>query len=335
MDYSWMATPDAADEPSMTPMLGRSPVRSPVRSLADAVARQEEYQRLLADALPGRTEVYLANWWSATPNDWAVELDAGWTSRLRRRPVFWDNQQQNDFRAALVLPMSLHQRPAAFAEGLRGYTVNSGVPLSAFAPASMTAGAWAWNPHDYDPGAAMGAAVDRIYGAAGPAVTEALAEWSALLDELLQPRTGMEQHYRGLLLAVRGGRRGQIEAALDGVADRLAVAREALPATAPPMAQDGLDELEREVGRLRLDLALAACTDRDEGEQLVAEIARVLASRLPPVPALRAVVDGTSTDDAPVPGISWAIHFLFGPLGAGPRRLLGKIPPRDGSVASP
>jgi hypothetical protein len=330
MDYSWtggavdeMSPAGAPDDggPSMTPMLGASAPRS----VEEAVARQEEYHQRLAAALGDHTEVYLANWWSGTPPDWAEQLEAGWTARVGRAPVFWDNQQQNDFRAAVVLPMPLHQRPASFGSGLRGYCLNSGVPLSAYAPASVTAGAWAWNPDGYDAADAFGAAVGRFFGAAAPAVVAALTRWGELLGGLLEPRTGMEQHYRGLLLAVRAGRGPAIEAELDAVAADLVAGLEALPPTAHPLAADALAELAREVDRVRLDLALSACTDRAEGERLVADIAAVLASRLPPEPALAAVVDGSADPAIPVPGISWALHFLFGPLRAGPRRLLAKI----------
>jgi hypothetical protein len=324
MDYSWMgAALEDETGPSMAPMLGGGTVRT----VEEAAARQERYQQQLAAALPDRTEVYLANWWTGTPADWASQLEDGWTSRVGRAPVFWDNQQQNDFRAAVVLPMPLHQRPADFARGLRGYCLNSGVPLSAYAPASVTAGAWAWNPDGYDPAETFGAAVARFFGPAAPAVVAALTRWGGLLDELLAPRTGMEQHYRGLLLAVRAGRRHELGAALDAVDADLVDAEEALPAAAHPLAADALRELRAEVGRLRLDLALATCADRAEGERLVAAIAAVLASRLPPEPALAAVIEGTADPAVPVPGISWALHFLFGPLRAGPHRLLGKIPP--------
>lgn len=322
LDYSWMSAGARDDDgPSMTPMLGAAAPRS----VEEAAARQEDYQRMLAAALPARTEVYLANWWSGTPADWADQLEAGWTRPLGRAPVFWDNQQQNDFRAALVLPMPLHQRPPEFAEALRGYTLNSGVPLSAYAPASVTAGSWAWNPHDYEAGAAFGAAVDRLFGAAAEPMTAALTRWSALMGGLLVPRLGMEQHYRGLLLAVRAGRSAELGAALDDVEQRLAAARADLPTGAHPLASDALDELAVEVTRVRLDLALAACDDRAEGDRLVAEIAQLLARRLPPEPALAAVVDGSADPRAQIPGVSWALHFLFGPLRAGPRRLLDKI----------
>ncbi|MEY2478901.1 MAG: beta-N-acetylglucosaminidase [Actinomycetota bacterium] len=323
MDYSWMpgGGSDDDDGPSMAPMLGGSGPRS----VEEAVARQEEYQERLAAALPDHTEVYLANWWSGTPADWATQLDEGWTARVGRAPVFWDNQQQNDFRAALVLPMPLHQRPADFARGLRGYCLNSGVPLSAYAPGSVTAGAWAWNPEGYDPGEAFGAAVSRLFGAAAPAVVAMLRRWSESMGELMGARTGMEQHYRGLLLAVRAGRRAEIEAELAAVEAGIADAIDGLPVSAHPLAHDALAELAREVERVRLDVALAACTDRAEGERLVAAIAAVLASRLPPEPALGPVIDGSADGSVPVPGISWALHFLFGPLRAGPNRLLAKI----------
>ena len=323
MDYSWMAGGAEDDDagPSMAPMLGRTGPRT----IEEAVERQEEYQERLAAALPDRTEVYLANWWSGTPDDWASQLDEGWTARVGRAPVFWDNQQQNDFRAALVLPMPLHQRPADFARSLRGYCLNSGVPLSAFAPASVTAGAWAWNPDGYDPGAAFGAAVARFFGPAASAVVDVLRRWGELMGSLLEPRMGMEQHYRGLLLAVRAGHGHEIDAALETIEAGLATAQRELPVTAPPLAADALAEMGREIERLRLDMALAACTDRAEGERLVQEIAALLATRLPPEPALDAVVDGSADPDIPVPGISWALHFLFGPLRAGPRRLLDKI----------
>ena len=321
MDYSWM--PGGADDagPSMAPMLGGAGPRT----VEEAVARQQEYQERLAAALPDHTEVYLANWWTGTPPDWADELEAGWTARVGRAPVFWDNQQQNDFRAALVLPIPLHQRPADFGAALRGYCLNSGVPLSAYAAASVTAGAWAWNPAGYNAADAFGAAAARFFGGAAPLVVAALTRWGELMGGLLEPRTGMEQHYRGLLLAVRAGRRHEIEAELDAVEAELTAALDALPATAHPLATDALHELGREVGRVRLDIALATSTDRAEGERVVDELAALLASRLPPEPALAGVVDGSADPAVPVPGISWALHFLFGPLRAGPHRLLAKI----------
>jgi hypothetical protein len=321
MDYSWMPAVAAETGPSMAPMLGGNGPRS----VEEAVARQEDYQERLAAALPDHTEVYLANWWSGTPGDWTEQLEAGWTERVGRAPVFWDNQQQNDFRAALVLPMPLHQRPAAFGHGVRGYCLNSGVPLSAYAPASVTAGAWAWNPDGYDAADAFGAAVTRMFGGAAPAVAAALTRWAGLMGGLLEPRTGMEQHYRGLLLAVRAGRRDAIATELDVIATHLTAALEALPTTAHPLAADGLAELAREVGRVRLDLVLASSTDRTEGERTLAELAALLASRLPPEPALAGVVDGSADPTVPVPGISWALHFLFGPLRAGPQPLLDNI----------
>jgi hypothetical protein len=326
MDYSWMAAlsgSPADDEPSLAPMLGAVTARS----FDEAVARQEAYQRQLAAALPGRTEVYLANWWSGTPEDWAPQLADGWTSRIGRAPVFWDNQQQNDFRAALVLPIPLHQRPAEFAGGLRGYCLNSGVPMSAFAPASVTAGAWAWNPDDYDPALAFGAAVARFFGPAADHVVDALTEWAGLLDELLQPRVGMEHHYRGLHLAVKDGGGPAIATRIDLVETHLDAARATLSAHAHPLAADALVELAKEMARLRLDLALASATDRDKGEAIVGAIREILASRLPPVPELNRVIDGTSGPTEPVSGISWAIHFLYGPMRAGPLRMLAKLPP--------
>jgi hypothetical protein len=324
MDYSWMGGGGDDDGgPSMTPMLGGERPRT----VDEAVARQERYQERLAAALPAHTQVYLANWWSGTPSDWVAQLQAGWTGRVGRAPVFWDNQQQNDFRCALVLPIPLHQRPAEFAEAIAGYTLNSGVPLSAFAPASISAGAWAWNPYDYDAATAMGAAIARVFGPAAGAVTDAMAAWADLLDGLLAPRIGMEQHYRGVLLAVRAGRQAELDTALDEIDAAFRAARAEVADTAHPLAADALDELIEEVGRVRCDVALAACTDRAEGERLVADIAAVLARRLPPEPALTDVIATGADPGHPVPGISWALHFLFGPLRAGPRRLLGKIPP--------
>jgi hypothetical protein len=324
MDYSWMAAAmggESADgRPSMAPMLGTAEPRS----VEAAVARQEDYQDQLAAALPDRTEVYLANWWSGTPDTWASELSEGWTDRLGREPVFWDNQQQNDYRAAVVLPIPLHQRPTAFARRLRGYTLNSGVPLSAYAPASATAGAWAWNPDGYDPATAFGAAIERFYGPAAFDVTNALAQWGTLLGELMAPRVGMENHYRGLRNAVRAGTTDQVTIALDAVAGALARASGRLPADAHPLAHDGLAELTAEVERLRLDLELAACADPDRAGDLLAAIEQVLVSRLPPVPDL-ATQARHADPSSPLPGVSWYLHFVAGPLRAGPNRLAARF----------
>jgi hypothetical protein len=239
--------------------------------------------------------------------------------------VFWDNQQQNDFRAAVVLPIPLHQRPAGFAHALRGYTLNSPVPLSAHASTCVTAGAWAWNPDAYDAGAAWGAALRRLYGPAAEKVADALTAWGALLGELMAPRMGTEQHYRGLRTAVRDGGGDAIGGRLDTVESLLNDAAGALPGAATELALDGLRELAKEVGRLRLDLALAACDDRAEADRLVAAITDILACRLPPEPELRALAAGAEMPGAPVPGISWYLHFVAGPLRAGPRRLQQRI----------
>jgi hypothetical protein len=321
MDYSWMAAAMGGESddggPSMAPMLGTAEPRS----VDDAVARQEEYQRKLAAALPDRTEVYLANWWSATPETWASELAAGWTDRIGRAPVYWDNQQQNDFRAAVVLPIPLHQRPAAFAHGVRGYTLNSGVPLSAYAPSSATAGAWAWNPDAYEPATAFGAAIGRFFGAAAPDVVAALTQWGTMLGRLMAPRMGMENHYRGLRAAARDGTTTEVVTVIDEVAAALARARAHLAGDAHPLAHDGLRELEVEVQRLRLDVQLATATEPEDADRLMQEIEAVLVSRLPPVPDL--ATRARAADPAhPVSGISWYLHFVAGPLRAGPKRFV-------------
>ena len=182
--------------------------------------------------------MYLANWWSGTPDTWAAELQEGWTDRIGRAPVFWDNQQQNDFRCAVVLPMPLHQRPAGFGHALDGYTLNSGVPMPAYAGTSVTAGAWAWNPDGYDAGAALGVAwaIARFFGPAGPAVTDALRALGELLGGLMAPRQGMEQHYRGLWQVAKAGEGAAVREGLDEITVRSAwlmrdVSRQGAPST--------------------------------------------------------------------------------------------------------
>jgi hypothetical protein len=224
-----------------------------------------------------------------------------------------------------VLPVPLHQRPAGFAYAIRGYTLNSGVPLSAYASTSVTAGAWAWNPDAYDAASTWGAALTRLYGDAAAAVAEALSAWGDLLGELMAPRIGPEHHYGGLRAAVERGEGQGLADRLDAIEAVLAGARARVAPTAPAWASNGLGELASEVQRLRLDLALAACTDPDEAERLVEAITGHLVRRLPPVAELHALAAGAEMPGTPVPGISWYLHFVAGPLRTGPRRLQRRV----------
>jgi hypothetical protein len=316
-DYSWFGG-------NLASMLGDQHVRS----VDDAVERQRDYHHRLRAVLPDRTHVYLANWWSSTPADWESQLNDEWTSVVGRPPIFWDNQQQNDYRAGALIPIPLHQRPAASAAALAGYTLNSSRPFSVYAPASVTAGAWAWNPDAYDAGSAFGAAIARLFG---PAAVEPLAAWCALFDELLQPRAGMEQHYRALRAIAEAGTGDDLRARLDAIDAAFATAQAALPATADDVATDALAHLRREVHRLHLDLRLAELLFADpsdaalaEGEQIAAAIEAILISRLPPVPEL-ADAARHGFPDAPIPGVSWYLHFVSGPMAAGPNRLLASL----------
>jgi hypothetical protein len=109
--------------------------------------------------------------------------------------------------------------------------------------------------------------------------------------------------------------------ALNGVAAALARARVQLAGDAHPLAQDGLRELEVEVERLRLDVQLATATEPEDADRLMQAIEAVLVSRLPPVPDL--ATRARAADPAhPVPGISWYLHFVAGPLRAGPKRFV-------------
>lgn len=317
-DYSWFGDAVMAD------MLGGEGPRT----MEAAIARQREYHRRLAEVLAERTHVYLANWWSGTPSDWRQQLAKEWTDVVGRAPVFWDNQQQNDFRAAAVVPIPLHQRPAASAHALDGYTLNSGRPLSVFAPSSITAGAWAWNPEGYESAAAFGGAIARVFGMGA---IDALSAWCALFDDLFAPRAGMEQHYRTLRGTAETGGGDDLRARFAQLAQQLAGAERAVAPPAHPMARDALAHLHRELDRLHLDLRLAelavgvpSAVALDEAERLVAAISEILASRLPPIPELHdALRHGFPAD--PVPGVSWYLHFVEGPLRAGPRRLIASL----------
>ncbi|MBA3655567.1 MAG: beta-N-acetylglucosaminidase domain-containing protein, partial [Actinobacteria bacterium] len=318
-DYSWFGGAEFAS------MLGGGGPRT----LEDAVARQRDYHQRLAAALPARTNVYLANWWSGTPADWSGQLADQWTDVLGRPPVFWDNQQQNDFRAAALVPVPLHQRAPESAAALAGYTLNSGRPLSVFAPSSITAGAWAWNPDGYDAATAFGAAIARTLGFAA---VDALSAWCALWNDLLAPRTGMEHHYRNLRTLADNGKGDDLRARLIAIDALLVDADRAVIPGAQPMARDALAHLCREVERLLLDLALAelrADPDADEAtaaeaEHVVAAIEAILVSRLPPVTELEDAAHYGLPDEA-IPGVSWYLHFVAGPMNAGPRRLLASL----------
>ncbi|MDQ1396318.1 MAG: beta-N-acetylglucosaminidase, partial [Acidimicrobiaceae bacterium] len=285
LDYSWLAAAMGSD--ALGGMLGTRGMRT----AEEAAERQVDYLRRLGAVLPTRTNLYLANWWSGTTGDWAAELAAGWTDLIGRPPVFWDNQQQNDYRAAAVYPLALHQRPPELARRLAGYCLNSSRPLSAFAHSSVTSGAWAWNPDGYDGGGAAGAAVIRFYGDAAPAVIELLTRLERLMAGLLAPRAGPEHHYRGLAKADPS----QVSAALAQMADLVGEAEQRLSPRAHPLATDALHEYRRELDRLRLDLDVGA------GDQhAVAAVAALLAERLPSAP------EGQAT--------SWRLHFLDGPM---------------------
>lgn len=340
MDYSWLAAltgghGGGAEPSALAAMLGTMTPRSP----AAARARQVEYLEQLARRLRPGTEVYIAHWWSSVPEDAAAQLAARWTAHVGRAPVFWDNQLQNDFRAGAVHPMASHQRSADFAGALRGYALNSAVPLAANAASSITAGAWAWNPEGYDAATAAGAAIARVFGpGAGPARL-ALAELGALLGELSAPRLGMENHHAGLRAAVAGGRRRELEGRLDRVQEKLA---ETDLAVCPrlPLARAALTTLRQEVDRLRLDLELAGLAERvaatedvdevvaaaDEARRLAAEIRAILVTRLPAAPGLAELAAGVGpAGGATVAGSSWVMHFVDMPLASGAGPLVTEI----------
>lgn len=331
MDYSWIAAALAeadVDENlglrTLAEILGDATPRSP----AAATARQEQFQTLLAQRVPGDVNLYLANWFSAVPHDWAEQLERGWTGRLGRPPVFWDNQQQNDFRAALGYPFPLHQRPAEFAETIRGYYVNSGVPLALGASASITAGAWAWNPHGYDPATSFGAATNRVFGSAGGAATDALASYAALVDELMDPRTGLETHYAGLRRAVNEGRTESVRTQLTAIHQRIASVDGELDPRTPPFARSALAELRQDLDRIRLDLELTELVDGgdshggpdavlDEALRLVARIGEILLARLPRHDRLSDLlapdVETSAIDTTTIAGFPWLNHFYLVP----------------------
>ena len=289
MDYSWLAPLLGGD--AMGGMLGATDVRT----VDEARARQEDYLRRLGEVLPERTVLYLANMWSGTAGDWAGELERGWTALVGRPPVFWDNQQQNDYRAGAIYPVALHQRPPGFGHAIAGYCLNSGRPLSAFAAASVTSGAWAWNPDGYDAEVAHGEAIQQLYGAAAPAMVEAMGRLEQFRAPLLAPRIGSEQHYAGMARALAAGRRAELEDQLDALAAALAAARWSLSPRAHPLCHHALDAFDEEVDRLRLDLDVASGDER-----ALAAVTEMLAGRLPPTP--------------PGQSVSWRLHFLDGPL---------------------
>ncbi len=349
MDYSWMgallrAMGGSEDANGLAQSMGLNPHAVP-RSQAEVVELQERFQHQLGKRLARRTNVYLANWFSAAPEDFRSRLEEGWTSRVGRPPVFWDNQMQNDFRAALVYPFPVHQRPAEFADCIAGYALNSGVPLDAYAPGSITAGAWAWNPAGYDAAVAFGTAITRVFGDAAGYATSALAAWGELVGELMGARIGLENHYAGLRTKAAAGDTDDVRRRLDRIAGAWAQTLDALPACAHPIAYGAVGELRREVDRLRLDLELTeiamrspdASGGRDaraRAKLLRADIARILAGRLPPVPELREhaqadidagslSLDGVSVSG--VPGISWLLHFFVNPLATAVDPLVAEI----------
>lgn len=336
LDYSWLprsVVPDGPGQVDLTPILGDTDRRSP----EEATARQHRYQQLLAASLPPGTLVYLANWWGGTPPGWQDEL-AG-RRELLGPPAFWDNQQQNDYRLANVLPAPLDHRPAEFAEALAAYALNSAVPLVPYAPASVTAGAWAWNPYGYDPAAAFDAALREFLGpaAAQPAGT-AVARWCQLMDRLMEPDAGGRFHLPGLRRVAAEDRADGLRQEMAAVRDLLAQARTLVDGDASGLALGLLDELAREPHRVGLELKFAELAEKRSTLEISADVANAraaqlcvglsahLTSRLPPTPDQGALLAAGRLDlSRPSPGLSWFLHFHASALQNGVAHLLAEM----------
>lgn len=331
LDYSWLPRtigPDGPDQVDLTPILGDHERRTE----EDAGRLQRHYQDRLADVLPDRTLVYLANWWGGTPADWRPALSAGWTDRLGRDPAFWDNQLQNDHRLGLVVPRPLRDRPAAFAAALPAYALNSGVPLAGCAPATLTALAWCWNPDAYEPAVAFRGALRVLVGAAADATEAALTAWAALVDDLTPDDAQSMAHVAGLRDAARAGEGHLVRSRLREVGTALRHARAELDPRAAPLAVDLFEEIERDLGRVELELELAELgTDgplppagQEQVSALWSLLSVHLARRLPPASDIEDLLAARSLDLAtPGPGLSWFLHFHASALQNGVAQLDG------------
>ena len=311
----------------------------------EETSEQREYLKTYGRMLPQQIQIYLANFWGGHPPDYQADLSAKFSELVARKPVFFDNQQINDYRHAAIFPFALQDRPTDFGEHTRGYYLNCARPLCAYAPAAATALAYAWNPESYSPETSMANALLWYYG---PSVERAaiVADGINRLRDLANAWAGgaftAVDHYKTIWQQVkrRGIQRTDVERWQRDLGEirRCWLGALAVDATdRHPSARAGLLALARDSQRLSRDLQLFehffASQDDPQAKRhfatISANIARdaldKVASTLPPTPntapLLRRFVDSgepgdrgrETTDEALTPrnsqGWSWVEYF--------------------------
>ncbi len=166
---------------------------------AEETAKQREYLKTYGRSLPEAIQVYVANFWGGHPSDYQHRLRQEFSDLIGRKPIFFDNQQINDYRLGALFPFPLTGRPEDFGDHVRGYYLNCARPLSVYAPAAATALAYAWNPADYEPESEMQRALQWFYGPSRERVRlvgEGLNRLCVLANAWAGGTTTAVDHYR-------------------------------------------------------------------------------------------------------------------------------------------
>jgi hypothetical protein len=283
---------------------------------------QRRYLETWGRRLPVGIRVYIANYWSDTPSDYAKRLRDEYSDLLGRKPIFFDNQLINDYRLGVVLPFALRGRPADFADHYEGYLINAPRPLDAQMTSILSSLAYAWNPRGYSSGSsgscsgssgqAHGAAIALEYGSQAAAMQQVFEGLGALANSWADQQWTATNHYRTLWQLEKRERlsRDRIGAwasKLDDLEEELSSVLSELDRFAPTRVRRGVSSILGSVRRLRTDLEVFDhyVTARETGHLAafsdLARRARRVALRsvieiLPPLPGLELLVeaeDGT------------------------------------------
>ncbi len=292
------------------------------RADAEETAEQRRYLETYGRDLPADIEVYLANFWGGHPGVYQQDLKSEFTDLVGRKPIFFDNEQINDYRHGALWPFPLTARPSDFGKEVRGYYLNSARPLDAYAAAAATAMAYAWNTHDYVPEQAMAAALRWYYSPELPAA-QAVARGLSGLSELANAWAGSVHtavnHYKTIWHQIDAGavdatQLAEWKRSLKEVRREFITALEMRQCGVRPEAQRGLEMLVRSTHRMEGDLELfegylAALSDPETVDAFVVASARMartaldhVASLLPPAPNIEPLLQGfdapANTQDA-------------------------------------
>ena len=172
---------------------------------AAETAAQRDYLQVYGRELPEDVHIYIANAWGGhTDSD--VERLQEFVDAVGRQPIFFDNQQINDYRHGAILPFALHSRPRDFGERYAGYYLNAGRPLAAYAPACASALEFAWAPNRYDPELAMADALRWFYSRGEETrLREAWTDLALLATEWSCGTTTAVDHYATIWTGIQDG----------------------------------------------------------------------------------------------------------------------------------